>query len=594
MTVDQSLSDLASAEVLTDADQHVASRISRLTGEVNEQVVLACALVVAATRDGSVCLDLKQVRSTLRIPDEISLPAADEWQAAVAISPAVSTDGSTPMVRWDSRLYLNRYWQHEVRLANAIAARSADVGDEIEDGDAEPLTDNPDLQQVAVEFAESRQLSIVAGGPGTGKTTTITQIFARLTSVLGQDGRVPAIALAAPTGRAAARLQQALLDACSESATVKIDVDERLREAVTEARPSTLHRLLGWQPRNQSRFKHDRHNPLPFDAVIVDECSMISLAHMDQLFDAVAPATKLVLVGDPQQLASVDAGSVFGDIVAAGGDEPRRSGVVVLRQGHRFGPEIDAIAQLILEGDSVALIDRLAASSGDVVRWIEHDAAGLSTGQISSALQAAMPGWQSLSDFAQHRETVSSAAVAVDQSRILCAHRLGRHGAAEWNAYVMAALATDYLTEHDPGRWYVGRPVLVGENDYTLDVYNGDTGVVVPGPDGVPSVAFARANKIFEVNPDRLGGIETAYASTVHKAQGSQFDSVVVVMPPGESRLINRELFYTAVTRARGSVTIVGSAESIAAALERRGQRASGLADRLKTPSVATAFTPAI
>jgi exodeoxyribonuclease V alpha subunit len=402
---------------------------------------------------------------------------------------------------------------------------------------------------------------VVAGGPGTGKTTTVARILALLAE---QAGELPLVALAAPTGKAAARLQEAVHDQAGRLGL----------PALLELEAQTLHRLLGWRPGSHSRFRHDRGNKLPHDIVIVDETSMVSLSLMARVIEAVRSDARLVLVGDPGQLTSIEAGAVLGDIVGAGGP-----GVAVLERVYRYGAGIDALASAVREGDGDAAIAALRAGHADV-SWIEVDAGDPAA---VSALAAVRDG-----ALASARKVIAAARAgdargaidALGTFRVLCAHRRGAYGVDVWTARIESWLGS----ELGRGRWYPGRPLLVTENDYGLRLYNGDTGVVVLTGAGKVAAAFERRGEPVLFAPSRLSAIETVYAMTVHKSQGSQFGTAAVLLPPPTSQILTRELFYTAVTRAREQLILAATEETIRAAIARPVARASGLGRRLAAP----------
>jgi exodeoxyribonuclease V alpha subunit len=364
----------------------------------------------------------------------------------------------------------------------------------------------------------------------------------------------------------------------------------------------TLHRLLGFSPGNRTRFRHNRLNRLPFDVVVVDETSMVSLSLMARLLEAVRPEARLILVGDPEQLASVEAGAVLGDIVgpASAGpcmEEPARvalaaatgqylapgagteaaigNGIVVLRKVHRFGTVIASLAEAIQGNDADGAIRALEEGGSDV-EWIRTDDEPASPGELSAVRAAAVESGRLVIDAARAGDA-SAAIKALGRFRLLCAHRRGPDGVAGWMQHV-----EDWLRAEVPGfvtgsEWYVGRPLIVTENDYGLRLYNGDTGVVVEAGDGRLVAAFERSGGVAEVSPTRLAAVDTVYAMTVHKSQGSQFHTVAFIVPSADSRLLTRELLYTAATRAQERLILVGAEESIRAAVARPISRASGL-----------------
>ncbi|MCY4727977.1 exodeoxyribonuclease V subunit alpha [Nocardioides sp. STR2] len=558
------------AGVLTSADVHVASALGRLGRESDERVLLAVALAVRAVRGGSVCVDL----ATVADPPDLPWPEAEEWSVAVAASTLVATG----MVRWDNDLlYLDRYHEQETQVVDDLLSRAATTPDHdpalmraslervvtamqaaaVAAGRPRPSYD----EQVAACLAAAGQwTTVLTGGPGTGKTTAVASL---LVGLLDQHPDGLRIALAAPTGKAAARLQQAV-----HQEAEAFEEADRVRLAGVTA--STLHRLLRPDPGNSTRFRHHRGNRLPHDVVVVDESSMVSLTQMARLLEAVRPDARLVLVGDPHQLSSVEAGAVLSDVVR-GFHGRADSPVAALRSTHRFGPEIRALAEALRTGDADGAMAVLSAGH-DEVEWV--DDADPAPRIRTTALDAAL----AVRDAAE-RGDVAGALAALDRHRLICAHRDGPFGVRHWNRRIehwLTAVTGDPLHE----RAYVGRPLLVTANDHQLGVYNGDSGVVVLTPAG-PRAVIAASDGPRDLATSRLGDVETMHAMTIHKSQGSQADVVTVLLPDEDSRLLSRELFYTAVTRARSQVRVVGSEAAIRAAIGRRAQRASGLAVRL-------------
>jgi exodeoxyribonuclease V alpha subunit len=550
------LREFNDAGLLAPADIHVARRLAQLAGESDERVALAAALAVRGPRLGHVYVDVATIRetATVDVDEPVDLtklpwPAADEWVRALEQSDLVAVGEEAedrPLRLVGTALYLDRYWREERQVAADLLAFRDRPASEVDQAPLDRLFDD-ERQRLAAETALRRRFAVVAGGPGTGKTTTV----ARTLAVLLEQGE-PLVALAAPTGKAAARLIEAVHD---EAGRLDIAPDVRQRLLALEA--STLHRLLGWRPGSHSRFRHDRGNRLPHDVVIVDETSMVSLSLMARLVEAVRPDARLILVGDPGQLTSIEAGAVLGDIVGLG------DGVVVLDRVHRFGGAIAAVAEAIREGDADATVAALRH-----VTWIEdetqvgpvHDGATATARAVMEAAEAGDP---------------KRAIAALGAFRVLCAHRRGPYGVATWTARIER-----WLGPRD-GDWYPGRPLLVTENDYVLQLYNGDTGVVIASGPGHVSAAFERHGQVVEFSPTRLSAVDTVHAMTIHKSQGSQFDTAAVLLPEPTSPILTRELLYTAVTRARQRLILVGSEEAVRAAVARPVARASGLRWRL-------------
>lgn len=337
---------------------------------------------------------------------------------------------------------------------------------------------------------------------------------------------------------------------------------------------STLHRLLGARPDTSTRFRHHRGNRLPHDVIVVDETSMVSLTMMARLLEAVRPDARLILVGDSDQLASVEAGAVLADLVD-GLSARADTRVAALTTAHRFGESIGALAAAIRVGDADRVIALLAAG-GEHIEWIDTEDPADRADRLRAML---VPHALRLREAAVlGADTVALA--TLDEHRLLCAHRRGPHGVEHWNRQVQRWL-TEETGEAHWSPWYAGRPLLITANDYGLGVRNGDTGVAVVRSEGLRAV-IAGAERVLEFATSRLAEVSTMHAMTIHKSQGSQADEVTVLMPPRDSRLLTRELFYTAVTRAKARVRVVGTEDSVRAALERRAVRASGLARRLR------------
>jgi exodeoxyribonuclease V alpha subunit len=614
--------------LLSPADVHVAARIAELVGEESEPVRLATALAVRGPRLGHVFVDLATIRDTASIESEepvdlsaLPWPAAAGWIDALTASELVAVGdqdprSDRPLRLLGTRLYLDRYWREERRVAADLQELSAgdppDVQvDLLAAGLRRLFTGDSDVRQrLAAAAAVLRRFAVVAGGPGTGKTTTVARIVALGAEQAAAHGsRPPLVALAAPTGKAAARLQEAV-----HEEAVKLPVSAELRALLLGLRASTLHRLLGWRPASHSRFAHDRENRLPHDVVIVDETSMVSLSLMARLVEAVRPDARLILVGDPGQLTSIEAGVVLGDIVgpaseklrisasararlaqATGSEVPAEDppsgtkigdGIVVLDRVHRYGGGIAKLADAIRRGDADATVGALGGAPAEVT-WLAVDVeqAGAAADLHVVRAQAVAAGLAVLD--AARAGAAIDALEALGQFRLLCAHRRGPHGVSGWTARLQAWLADEVADLDLDQRDYVGRPLLVTENDYELGLFNGDTGVIVQSPAEHTSAVFERGGALLSFSPLRLSAVETVYAMTIHKSQGSQFDTAAVLLPPPASRILTRELLYTAVTRARKQLILVGTEETIRAAVARPVSRASGLGLRLWEASAA-------
>jgi exodeoxyribonuclease V alpha subunit len=306
--------------------------------------------------------------------------------------------------------------------------------------------------------------------------------------------------------------------------------------------------------------------------VIVDETSMVSLSLMARLAEAVRTDARLILVGDPGQLTSIEAGVVLADIVGPGVGE----GIVVLERVHRYGGGIAKLAGAIRQGDGDGAVAALGAAPGEIT-WLPIDVDVAEAGVELVRDRAFAAGIEVAT--AARGGAALEALHALGRFRLLCAHRRGPYGVSDWTSRIQGWLAPNI--EDIEQRDYVGRPLLVTENDYELGLYNGDTGVIVEGPGERPAAAFERGGEVLRFSPLRLGAVDTAYAMTIHKSQGSQFDSAAVLLPAASSRILTRELLYTAVTRARQELILVGTEDAVRQAVARPVARASGLRERL-------------
>ncbi|CRK50456.1 RecBCD enzyme subunit RecD [Rhodococcus sp. RD6.2] len=584
------------AKVLGAADVHIAVRLAQMAGESSEDAVLATALAVRAVRSGSVCLEVNGIRDigvdAVQSEDgsEIDLDALPWPEPAVLLgalraSPLVVGGAAGPLrplrlVDTDvgSLLYLEKYHRQEETVRRVLDSRAGDHPDVDVDALRAGLAElfpgaEPDRQRVAVAVAATHRTAVIAGGPGTGKTHTVARVLAMLRRLHGDGLR---IGLAAPTGKAAARLQESV----------------RAQDASLGLPPtlaaSTLHRLLGWG-HNGPRYHAGNH--LPYDVIVVDETSMVSLTMMCRLLEALRPQTRLVLVGDPNQLASVDAGAVLADLVdrpvtvaanpvldrVVGADletwtaderDRLRGGIVRLTRGWRFDRDIGALADAVRDEEEDRVIDLLRAG-GDQIEFLAPD--------DLDALRREVVG--TAVDVVQAAEAgdVAAALDLSERHRLLCAHRDGPYGVAWWERASLEWIGAEVGHRLDPDALTAGRPLLVTANDYDARIYNGDTGVVVRRGDGELVAAFARGAEPLILHPSRLSSTQSVYAMTIHRSQGSQYGTVSVILPDERSSLLTRELLYTAITRAKDKVRIIGTEDAVREAVRRKVRRASGL-----------------
>ncbi|MGA0918176.1 MAG: exodeoxyribonuclease V subunit alpha [Ilumatobacteraceae bacterium] len=563
----QQLQPWREAGVLDAAEVHIASSLASRVGESRPHVVLALALAVAAPRSGHVALDPEHARESAmreaeRVDDDArATVAALAWPVETAAwLREVQDSPLTPdVLRVEHGLiYLRRFHDLEISVADrliVLASEPTSAPEAIDDLSERMHLD--DGQRQAVRTCLASRLGVLVGGPGTGKTRTVATILAAL---LRDEGATPRIALAAPTGKAAARMGESIANAAALLETSDPDLADSMRQI----RPSTVHRLLGVR-RGSAAFRHNASDPLHHDVVIIDEASMMSLPLSASLLEALSASTRLILVGDPDQLASVEAGSVLADLVAARG--PISSCVAELTANHRFGAgsAIGELAAAVRRGDVEGTRRALDTGGGASLHSSGSTARSIVEPVALAMRQAALAGDQTL------------AAEQLDSVRVLCAHRRGPAGVARWNS-----LVESWLGDVRPFSDYAGRPVMVTVNDAPRRLFNGDIGVVVEQPEtGALEVVIPDGESIRHVPRVHLGRVETVHALTIHKSQGSEFDRVVVVLPSADSLLATRELLYTAITRARSSVTLIGSLDAVLAAVSRPTRRASGLRARL-------------
>ncbi len=623
---------------------------------VDPLVLLAAALTSHQLGHGHVCLDLAR---TLEEPDfALSLPpegdalagpvllpsqllehlAADTWRATLANSPLVALaehdSGERPLVLAGQRLYLRRYWAYERRIDTALRQRLAeqeatpdDLRARLEQLFGAASGEQIDWQKLACALATRSAFSIVTGGPGTGKTTTVVRLLALLQAPAVNAGTPLRIRLAAPTGKAAARLTESI------SAQVKqLKVSDSVRDKIpTEV--TTVHRLLGSRPGTR-HFRHDASNPLPLDVLVVDEASMIDLEMMANLLGAMPAHARLVLLGDKDQLASVEAGAVLGDLcrdaeqgcyspqtlawleqvsgeritgLAAGSAErhPLAQQVVMLRHSRRFG-EGSGIGQLALrvnqqqaEQARELLTGRQFADIFTVALKGEQDRSldrlllqGQSTDgpqgyrHYLSVLQANRPAPRTELESEEWAKWARQVLQAFESFQLLCAVRKGPWGVEGLNQRATRVLTAARLIEGDQP-WYEGRPVLMTRNDYGLGLMNGDIGIALRLPDGsgtdrqVLRVAFPRNDGqggVRFVLPSRLNDVDTVFAMTVHKSQGSEFTHTALILPDALNPVLTKELIYTGITRAKQWFSLIEPRKGVFEdAVLRKVKRLSGL-----------------
>jgi len=583
---DLPLSPLASA---------FADSLKRLAADAGENTLLAAALCCEALADGQTCLYLPRFAARKPWPElPLALPPLQDWkQQLLADSALVGSPGDyKPLILRGERLYLARYEAYEAQLAQQLLKRSqlrpvldkACARQSLErlfQGTAQ----SPDWQRIAAALALTSSLCLISGGPGTGKTSTVVRLLAALLEQPG--GEDLSIALAAPTGKAAARMSEAI-----RRAKASLPVAETLREKLPES-AQTLHRLLGSRE-NSPHMRHHRDNPLAQDVLIVDEASMLDLALFAKLLDALREDARLILLGDKDQLAAVEAGAVFADLCIGAGfaattcarleelsgqtikSHPPTSrlgeSVVLLKHSYRFsaGGGIGELARRINSGDVQGTLALLETPSTELF-WQRQPVSA----DLQGRLQQAFEPYLGIA----RKGGAKAAFAAWRQFCLLCAGHQGAFGTRALNE----ALDERFRRIQKPpsaSRWYAGRALMIRRNNPALGLFNGDIGLCLPD-DGQLYVFFEQEGGFRRFSPGRLSETELAFAISVHKSQGSEFDRVLLALPEQSSPLLSRALFYTAVTRARHQVEIWGKPERLAEAVQTCHEHHGGISERL-------------
>lgn len=603
---------------LSEMDIHFARFIIGIHGKEDREVFLGAALLTKATATGDICLSLSAVSDTVLADgkagqDPIQCPLLSVWSRKLLESRAVGRPGDfAPLILDDeNRLYLYRYWEYEQTLSEAIKQR---IQEEFIDIDylhlkkgmerlfPEATEAGGNWQKIASLIAVLKRFSVISGGPGTGKTFLIAKILAL---ILEQSGEKKVrILLSAPTGKAAARLMETI-----QRAKNSLNTDPWVKTAIPDE-AYTLHRMLQTLP-DSPYFRYDRKNPLPADVVVVDEASMVDLALMSKLIQAVPPNSRLILMGDKDQLASVEAGSVLGDICDRNnihdfsdifckraeeitGEKLKRpngrgsgtSGlqdcIAILKKSYRFAADsgIGAFSRAVNGADAeTALkllrdpeemnIERVAVSS-------PKDASAMLTDMVTDGY----------APYLQTHEPMEALEL-FKRFKILCAHRRGTWGVMAVNRQVEESLLGAGLIKprRHPDTWYSGRPVLVTQNDYDRELFNGDIGITLPLPGSARDdlyVFFRGPDGNFRrFAPHALPEHETAFAMTIHKSQGSEFESILLILPEKDSPVLTRELIYTGITRAKKRAVVWSKENILELAISKKITRTSGLRDAL-------------
>lgn len=573
-------------------------------------LMLAAACVSAEAGEGHVCLPLVQLTEHSLFDGRQPELARQLWQAAgepdwLELLHACEAVGdgaaATPLVLHQHRLYLHRMWQSEGQVARFIVSETTVRA-------FEPLTvraaldklfgqQPDDWQKIAAAVAITRQIAVISGGPGTGKTTTVAKLLATL---LALDGTLR-IRLAAPTGKAAARLTESMGRAIQQ---LDVSAEEKLR---FPAEATTLHRLLGAVPGSQ-RMRYHAGNPLHLDLLVVDEASMVDLPMMASLISALPPQARVIFLGDRDQLASVEAGAILGDICrcAESGystiradelasltgchiegqhalDAPAvRDSICLLRKSYRFDA-MSGIGQLALAvnaGDTRQVDRVFSGGFGDIAHFPLS-----SSEEYQQLLTACVEGYRDSLRLQAQGATAQEVLEAFGRFQLLCALREGPFGVAGLNERIEMALQKAGLIRRTPGsagKWYAGRPVMIARNDSALGLFNGDIGIAMWDEERNLKVFFPLPDgSIKAVQPSRLPPHDTAFAMTVHKSQGSEFEHTLLVLPTQYTPVLTRELVYTAITRAKSRLSLYANVSVLSSAVKMRTLRRSGLVERL-------------
>ncbi|TDT56949.1 DNA helicase/exodeoxyribonuclease V alpha subunit [Enterobacter sp. AG5470] len=602
MSMTTLLREAAQQKLLRPLDVQFALTV---TTEDEPAVMLAAALLSHEAGEGHVCLPLARLT-----PEAFAHPSTllaqlfecagqpDDWQATLLASPAVSEgDAPTPLILSDGRLYLNRMWCNERQVAAFFAQENTPLAvDEVRLTQALtslfPATDDVNWQKVAAAVALTRRISVISGGPGTGKTTTVAKLLAALVQMV--DGDKCRIRLAAPTGKAAARLTESLGNALRQ-----LSLNEQ-QKAMLPDEASTLHRLLGAQPGSQ-RMRHHAGNPLHLDVLVVDEASMIDLPMMSRLIEALPPHARVIFLGDRDQLASVEAGAVLGDICAwvnAGYTAERaaqltrltgcavpagdgsaasalRDSLCLLQKSYRFGSDsgIGQLAAAVNRGDKSATRDVFGQGFSDIERKPLQ-----STEEYQQMLDDALAGYARYLSLVHSNAVPAEVIAAFGEYQLLCALREGPFGVSGLNVRLEQALLRQrQITRLPHSRWYHGRPVMIARNDSSLGLFNGDIGIALEQGQGIRVWFPLPDGTIKSVQPGRLPEHDTAWAMTVHKSQGSEFDHAALILPQQIVPVVTRELVYTAITRARKRLSLYADERVLMQAITSRTERRSGL-----------------
>jgi exodeoxyribonuclease V alpha subunit len=609
----------------SDLDIHFARFIGQLSGSQRPEILLAAAMVSRFTREGNICLDLTSVEGRpLSVDngdaDAVVLPTLAKWTSVLQGCNVVGRPGDYKPLILDnrSRLYLYRYWDYETTLADLIKGRILNAEENskraLREVDiplfgeclsrlfpADPDDDGDTVwAKIAAFTAFLKRFCVIYGSPGTGKTTVVAKVLALL--VEQSKTKELRIALAAPTGKAAFRLQ----DSIRSNREVLASPD--VVKTAIPGNATTIHRLLG-SLRNSPYFRFNRCNHLPLDVVVIDEASMVDLPLMSKLLQAMPTEARLILLGDRDQLSSVEAGAVLGDICGTGERKPYSSDfvrtlktftghdlavsnagsmpgiqdcVAGLKKNYRFEKDsgISRVCNEVNAGNSEGAMSVLRSAAYGDISWSDTKGPDAMASALKEVINKRFNNYLKVTDLYDNSE---QALDFFEEFRILCAVRQGPFGVVALNRVVERVLKEAKLIKPE-GEWYKGRPIMITRNDYNLSLFNGDVGVILPDYEKDSELrAFFRdaGGKMRKFPPVMLPEHETVFAMTVHKSQGSEFEHILLILPDRDSPVLTRELIYTGITRAKKNVEIWGSEAIFRAAVSRRIMRTSGLYDAL-------------
>jgi exodeoxyribonuclease V alpha subunit len=576
-------------------DLHLGLFLEKLAGHKQPELLLAGVLASTAVWNGHICQPLNELSGISLHLHPSLIPDPETWRKILLATSVVGRPGETmPLILDDhNRLYLYRYYQYEEYIAHDLRKRAEGIL-KVDTERAHlflkqlfPFQTSTHSQQLAATLALIKPLLVISGGPGTGKTWTVAKILALIQALAKKPLR---IGLAAPTGKAAARLEKSIRKA---SKFISPELNKNIPEQA-----QTLHRLLGFRP-GADDFRYNQYNHLHLDLLVLDEASMIDVVLMNGLLKALPAKTRLIFLGDQNQLASVEAGSLFADLcgtekpawsahlcdqiclltktnglTSASPASPIADSVIQLRTSYRFKDTsgIGALAKAVNNGSIKRVTSVLDKHFSDLkVKYITGD------DRETWLRKQILHGFHNMLKATLVEEAFS----AMEKFRVLCAVRKGPAGVEGINTMAHQVLCQADMIGKDTD-WYRGKPIIIRRNHYEMQLFNGDAGILWPDTKGQLRAWFRRPdNHLHPFPPGRLPDHDTAYGITIHKAQGSEFDKVLLLLPEEDSRILSRELIYTGITRARSRLILCCTPKSLATAVKLRTRRHSGLRKKL-------------